>query len=377
MKGYTTRQNGRWYAVVDARPQGKRTFHRAEDEGAAVMLLQRLLDQAKAGTYVAPSRMTVGQFARDWLDAITPDVSPNTLRQYEYLLRVHAIPPISKVRLTELSTLDIKRVLADLHGKLSPRTVKHVHAALRRMLGQAAEWGLLIANPAAKAKPPHVPVRDMQVWTPEQVATFLDRVTNSRYFAAYYLAITTGMRRGEVLGLRLQDIDFDAGQIAVRRSLVAVGSHIYLKEPKTAAGRRSVSVTPDVLAVLRSHRQQQLATGVASIDGLLFCARDGRPMRPATINRNFRAQCERAGLPRIRFHDLRHTHVSLLLALGANPKVIAERIGHTDVSFTLRTYAHLLPNAQREAAADFENLLATARQRIPEKSTAGHDTTTT
>ncbi len=367
MNGYVTQQSGRWYAVMDDRPKGRRSFHRAASEDAATKLLSRLLGQAESGTYAAPSRTTLAEFAVEWLRAIRPELAPSTWSQYEHYLRLQVMPSLGNTRITDLTPLHVQRMLTTLHHDLAPKSVRHVHNILRTCLDRAVEWGILGVNPVRKVKAPPVPRREMHIWTPEQARLFNDIAATDPYYALYFVALTTGMRRGELIGLRWQDVDFDAERLTVQQTISRAQGRLHVRDTKTAAGRRRIALLPETITVLREHRQRQLAGGVSSPEGLVFVNPHGEPASVTTVGKHFHAIITAAGLPHIRLHDLRHSHASMLMALGVNPKVIAERLGHANISTTLGTYAHLLPDAQKEAVDKLGNLLATVRQCIPEK----------
>jgi integrase len=196
----------------------------------------------------------------------------------------------------------------------------------------------------------------MRTWTAEQVRQFLSRVADSPYRVAWIVLLATGIRRGELLGLRWSDLDLDAGRLQVRRSLVSVGYELHVSEPKTDRGRRSIALDASSVAALRQHRKRQLEQRVAlglgrpGPESLVIARPDGSPVHPDRLTKLFEAATKAAGLPRIRLHDLRHTHASLALAGGVHPKVVSERLGHASIAITLDTYSHAIPQLDQAAA---------------------------
>jgi integrase len=202
----------------------------------------------------------------------------------------------------------------------------------------------------------------MRTWTPDELRSFLEYVAHDPYYAAWVLAASTGMRRGEVLGLRWQDIDFDRRRLAIRQTIISIDYRVEVSEPKTARGRRSVALDSGTVTALRGHRaaqnQEKLKLGEAYQDmGLVFCRADGGPVHPDRFTQMFDKHVKESGLPRIRLHDLRHTHATLALAAGIHPKVVSERLGHSTVAFTMDVYSHAIPSMEAEAAETIANLV--------------------
>ena len=260
------------------------------------------------------------------------------------------------------------------HGRrdrkaLSPRSVRYLHAIVRRALSDARRWGLVVRNVADQADPPR-PDRNreaMRVWSAEQVRSFLEHVRGDRLYALWLLLATTGMRRGEACGLSWDDIDLGAARIAVRRNLTAVRGRgqdrvASWSEPKTSKSRRSVAIDTATAETLRAHRkfqlEERLAAGPAYVElGLAFCREDGSELDPDWVSKRFERLVVAAGVPRIRLHDLRHTHATLALQAGVHVKVVSERLGHATVGMTLDTYSHVIPALGEDAAAKVAALM--------------------
>ncbi|HEY6427306.1 MAG TPA: site-specific integrase [Acidimicrobiales bacterium] len=268
------------------------------------------------------------------------------------------------MRLADITPERINRLYASLlaHGRrdgkggLSAQTVRHVHRALYGCLNDAVRWDRIARNPASRAEPPKPKRAPMQVWSAQQLRSYLEYVEADRLYAAWLLLVTTGMRRGEVLGLRWSDVDLDAGQLAVRQTLIAVGYRVEISEPKTERSRRRIGIDSATVAGLRSWRARQaeerLAWGGAWTDcGLVFTREDGTPIHPQSLSQFFEKRAKAAGLPPIRLHDLRHSYATAALEAGVAAKVVSERLGHSSISITSDTYQHVMPELDDQAAA--------------------------
>ncbi|MCX6020328.1 MAG: site-specific integrase [Chloroflexi bacterium] len=250
-------------------------------------------------------------------------------------------------------------------SNLSPRRVQMIRAVLRKALNDALRMGLVARNVATLVDPPKQVRHEIQPLTPEQARQFLNAVKGSRLEALYVTAVTMGARQGELLGLRWQDVDLDGAVMRVANSLHRVEGEYRLAEPKTAKSRRTLPLPPITVAALRAHRVRQLEERLHAGDvwedwqgaGLVFTREDGGPLHASTVTHGFQKLLERAGLPKVRFHDLRHTAATLLLAQGAPARLIMEVLGHSQISLTMNTYAHVMPAAMREAANHMQSAL--------------------
>jgi integrase len=344
---------------------------------AAERALTELLTARDGGTYVEPSKQTLAEFATDWLAAIEPTVRPSTHHSYSRNLRLHVLPLLGSVQLrrvdagmlnglyTKLLT-DGKRTTANGGaGGLSARSVRYIHTIVHRAFRDAVRWGRIARNPADAADPPRASATarpTMKTWTADQVRAFLDYTTEHRVHAAFVLLATTGMRRGEALGLRWSDVDLTTGRASISQTVIMVHHDIQIGAPKTARGRRTVALDPGTVTALREHRQRQLAErllmGAGFTDhGLVFCRPDGGPLHPERFSRTFSRETAHAGLPGIRLHDLRHTWATLALSAGEHPKVVQERLGHANVSITLDVYSHVSEGLHSDAASRIANII--------------------
>jgi integrase len=247
---------------------------------------------------------------------------------------------------------------------LAPATVQYVHAILHRALDQALRWNLIARNPAEMVDAPRPERHEVTALSPEQVSTLLTTAAGDRHEALYIVALTGGLRLGELLGLRWADLNWENGTLQVRRTLSRTKRYgLTFSEPKTAKGRRSVALPTLAVEALRRHkaRQNEEKMRMRNVweDGdLIFPNEKGKPMaRQSLVHRSYKALLKRAGLPDIRFHDLQHTAATLLLRLGEHPKVVQERLGHATIAVTMDIYSHVMPDLQRDAAAKLDRLL--------------------
>lgn len=357
------RSDGRWAGSLSLASGKRKTFYgktRQEVAGKLAAALKARQD----GLPLVGERQTVGQYLASWLESVRPSLRPRTFERYRQYVRLHALPDIGRLPLSRLAPQHLQRLYASrLEAGLSPMSVRHLHAVLHRALSQATRWGLLARNVADLVTPPRAGRHEMQTLSPEQARAFLQAVEGDRYEALFALALTTGLRQGELLALRWQDVDPDAGTLQVRGTLQRTPNGLATAEPKTASSRRQVVLTAQAVGAVRCHRvaqaEERLRLGAAWEDtGLVFVNEIGRPVEASNlVNRHFLPALRRAGLPRIRFHDLRHTAATLLVARGVHPKIVSETLGHSQVAITLDTYSHVTPTMQRAAAEAMEAAL--------------------
>lgn len=246
---------------------------------------------------------------------------------------------------------------------LSSTTVLQHHRVLHKALECAVKWQIVARNAADAVGPPRRERRELRTLDADQVRALLQKAQDTDYYALIYVAVNTGVRMGEPLSLKWDDVDLAEGMAHIRRSMQRIaGEGMVEADTKTHRSRRSVSLPPSVAEVLRKHRvgqrQERWLAGEAYADhGLVFATAVGSPLDPSRIGKVFRRILEQAGLPNIRFHDLRHTHASLMLKAGVHPKIVSERLGHAAIGITLDTYSHVLPNRQEEAARKLDEQL--------------------
>jgi integrase len=359
------RANGSWEARFTRDGESKSLYAKTRQE-AARKLAAALRDYDKGLPITRDERQTVKGFLTTWLEGKEATLdSPRTWDRYEEHVRLHLIPSLGRITLTKLTPQDVQRLYTEkLAAGLSSTTVHHMHAVLHTALETALRQGLVQRNVCDLVDAPRIRKQQMKIWTPEQARTFLAATTSEKLSALYILALSTGMRQAELFGLRWTDVDFDGKSLSVTTTVQRsrrVGT--FVKEPKTATSRRNIALTTQALEALKAHRahqlEERLALGAAWKDtGLVFTDSIGGPLRGNNVERrHFGPMMRKAGVPRIRFHDLRHTAATLMLLRGVHPKVVSEMLGHASVTITLNLYSHVLPNMQREAASAMEGVL--------------------
>lgn len=310
-------------------------------------------------------KISVERFLSEtWLPAVKNTIRTSTYLSYQSHLRNHICPHIGDKRLDRVDGAALNELYATLltRGRadgtgLSVSTVRRVHAMLHKSFRDAVRWGLLARNPVDSADPPKLRASrqgEFSTWTAEELRRFLEFVGNDSLYPLWLLLATTGMRRGEALGLRWCDIDLPRAEAAIRQTVVSHNYRIGMSEPKTARGRRVVALDAHTVAALEAHKEEK---SPAQDDELLFCYRTGTPLNPIDISKRFIRLSKGAGLKRIRLHDLRHTHATLALQAGIHPKIVSERLGHSTISLTLDIYSHAIPHLQKEAASEIATLV--------------------
>lgn len=380
MKGHIRKRGEKSWAIVidlgrDAAGNRRQKWSTVRGLRAdAEREMRRLLGSLDDGTYVEPSRLTVGTYLDQWLkNYAKSNVSAKTYERYAEIVRLHLIPAIGSILLLRLQPLHIQTCYTqalgngrrDGKGGLSAQSVLHHHRILREALNRAIKWRLLVRNPADAVEPPKPERKDMRAITEAETAKLLARARHSKAYIPVLLAITTGMRRGEILGLRWKDVDLAAASLSVRQSLEQTGDGLRFKQPKTAKGRRTVALPSLTVDELKVHKVEQakarLMMGPAFQDhGLVFANPDGTPYPPDSLTSTFRSLLSVTELKGVRFHDLRHTHATQLLRQGIHPKIVSERLGHATVSITLDLYSHVMPGMQEDAALKMDVALRQA-----------------
>ena len=376
MKGHIVKRSEKTYSVVVELSRDPLTGKRKQkwftvkgNKKEAERFLAKKITDLEENTYVSETNDTFGQYLEQWLDDYVKDnLRPRTAESYEQLARNHIIPILGKIKLQKLLPNHLSKFYTDRlrngrmdgNGGLSPRTVRYLHSIIREALNHAVKLQIVNRNVAEAVNPPKNKTSQFHAWTHEEARKFLDSVKDERLYALYVLALTTGMRRGELLGLCWKDIAFDKRILQVRRALVRANHELILQEPKTAKGRRSIPISEMACAALKARlKEQELEKKLTDYQeqGFVFTNESGGPLDPHALTKQFKRYSKKAGLPEIRFHDLRHTHASLLLEQGIHPKAVSERLGHSQISITLDTYTHVIPSLQEQATDQFDKLI--------------------
>lgn len=334
--------------------------------------LGRLITEAEKGTYIDPTTITVSEYLKWWLEQHekAKNLAPKTRESYKYLLETHLIPVLGQIPLAKLAPLHIQNYVNEKLDKLSARTVAYSVGILREALKHAVrKWRLIPLNPADAVETPSYKRVKYRALSAEEMQAFLKAAEGSSDYPVIYTALYTGMRRGELLGLRWENVDLTNGVLRIRQQLQRITGQGYItKAPKTEAGAREVALPASVVALLKHIKKDQpearLRLGPAwQENGLVFCLEDGRPLDPSNFSRRFHKLATDAGFPDLRFHDLRHTHASLMLAAGEELTVVQQRLGHEKPTTTAAIYVHAIPGRQKEAADRFEELLRGSKKK--------------
>jgi integrase len=356
------RQDGRWCATISLGAIGDRKYQRKSLYGKTKQDVLAKLIRFRSGQPEIVERearnLTVGKFLRRWLDdAAKPKVRPKTFALYEGVVKKHIDSRLGTTPIATLSPGHIQSTYAALERDgASKRMAELTHAILHRAFHQAVRWGWMTRNPCDAVDRPRVDRKPARVLDVAQVRAFLKKASKDPLCALYVLAIATGLRFGELLALRWEDVDLPERYLVVNRTMIEIGSKLSVGEPKTAAGRRRVDLPDFAVAALKKHHKAALHRKRGR-SMLVFCDNNGGPLRQGNVTRrSFRPLLTKAELPTIRFHDLRHTAATLLLQQGIHPKVVQERLGHSRVGVTLDTYSHVLPSLQRDAAVQLDRL---------------------
>ncbi len=352
---------------------GKRRYHNKTIHGTkkeAEKYLGQVLRDRDMGIYAEPSKQTLGEYLDQWLEKVAkPRVMPRTFSSYSGLVNSYIRPGLGDRRLDKLNPLDIQELYNDMQERgLSPRTVRYVHAVLHSALDQAMKWGLLVRNVTELVDLPRRKRKEMRCLSPDEARAFMETAKEERWGLLFLLMLTTGLRPGEALGLRWNDVDFENKRLYVRYTLVRVRNQKSwkLEEPKTSKSRRTVPLPDSIVKMLSTHQKNQaeeiLKNRGYKNHGFVFASNTGEPVIDRNLLRDFKSILKKTGLPDIRLYDLRHTCATLLLVAGENPKVVSERLGHSSVTLTLDTYSHVLPDMQKAATQKLENMLFVAEE---------------
>jgi integrase len=318
------------------------------------------------GLHFDAGALTVGEYLTHWLkDSVRGTVRPSTFEVHRHMIEPHIVPALGRLKLKDLNPTHVRGFYREkLDSRLSAATVRKMHSVLRKALKQAVLDGLIPRNVCEAVKPPKVERKEIRPLDQEQTKAVLEAASGERLEALYVLAIHTGMREGELLGLKWEDVDLERRVLRLRRGLVREGGKVMLGDLKTPKSRRGVRLTRAAAEALRDHLQQQLEEmeqmgSLYQPGGLVFATKSGTLINPSNLrNRSFKPLLKRAGIQDICFHDLRHTCATLLLSQGTHPKLVQELLGHATIAITLDTYSHFLPSMGDQTVRAMEAALS-------------------
>ena len=358
------RWEGRYYVPTEDGPKRKVIYGKTRAE-VSEKLTKALSDRANGIVY-DNENITIGEYLDVWLKgSVYGSVRQSTYDRDTNLVNNHIKPVLGSLKLKKLNSAHVQNFYRNrLDTGLSASTVRKIHDILRRGLAEAVDWHLTQRNVADVVKPPRPVPKEIVALSTDETRRLLDAAAEDRLEALYVLAVHTGMRQGEMLALRWQDVDIENAVLSVRRTLTRRGGKVAFGEPKTKKSRRSIRLTPQAVDALRAHLERQLRDMEILGDhyqdqGLIFTTDTGAPINPSNLRqRSFTPLLKRVGLPHMRFHDLRHTCATLLLSRGVHPKFVQELLGHATIAITLDTYSHVMPSMGDATAKAMEDALA-------------------
>ncbi|GGE63525.1 site-specific integrase [Priestia taiwanensis] len=374
MKGYFRKHGDTWSFTIDIgmddltgkRKQKTKTGFKTKKEAQKAAAL--LITELEQGIYVEEKKITVKDFMLDWLENVARhNVKPSSFVSYKSIVQTRIIPVLGKYHLTGLKPAIVNNFYTYLlkDENLSEEYVGTVHAVLGTAFNTAVKWEYIKSNVFKKVSKPRKKKKEMQTWSFEEARNFLEYAKKGKrhYYMLYLLAIYTGMRRSKILGIRWSDVNFETGKIGVKRTLYYTSEQgIIVQSTKNSQSMRSISISDFVLDELKQHKvwqlERKLQFNIPYYEESYITANEtGDPLSPSHVYGHFSKAVKNAGIKKIRFHDLRHTHASLMLLLGEHPKIVSERLGHSSIEMTMNTYSHVTFYMQKESSNRFEEAL--------------------
>jgi integrase len=363
---YQRKSDGKWVTSITV--DGRRKVFYSDTQKEAIKKLKKASQEQEKGTLTVGPQHTVAQYLDYWLSVYKQKIRPRTYERYEKIIRLHLVPALGKIKLDKLLPQHLQSLYTKkLEEGLSANTVLVIHGMLHKALRSAMRWGILGQNVCDRVDIPRKTTFEIHPLTPKQVQDFIEAVQGHPNEALFILAIATGMRRGEIAGLKWQDVDLERGTLQVQRALTRVptsmGGGYQEAEPKTERSRRSIILPDFAIRALKVHRERQEVikqnAGVLWQEhNYVFSTSVGEHIHPDhDILEAFKRLLKNAGLPDIRFHDLRHSSATMLLSMGVHPKIVQERLGHHDIGMTMDIYSHVLPNMQEDAAKKLNDMM--------------------
>lgn len=367
--GYIRKRGNRsWQLTYDAprgadgkRRQRYETVHGTKRHAQA--RLNEILHSLNKGDYREETTLTVAEYIELWLrEYVRPNLRPRTAEGYETIIRKHVLPALGHIRLADLSPRHIQSYYATLLDRLSAQTVKHHHTLLHRAFEIAITWELLDRNPTERVRTPKPDPSPARMLSTDEVRRLLGAAQHTHYRVPIQLALYAGLRRGEILGLRWQDVENDTNTLSIRQTLMHVRGEGYIwSEPKSEGSRRTIAVSPATMLLLRAHRErieaEQVERGIPAMPEQVCALPDGRLMKPDALSRACRRIARQCNIQGLRLHDLRHTHASLLLSEGTPMYVVQARLGHQSIATTVDIYGHVPQDADIAAGAAFARII--------------------
>lgn len=341
-------KSGYWRAHITL-PDGTRRYKRSLKQSTVREWLQDQRQAIQTNLLLQDERITLGDYLDHFVNNVAAHtLAPSTLRSYKYLIRDHIKPEIGHIKLSKLRPDHIQTLYSlKLESGLSKRTVQYIHAIIRRSLNQAVKWGLLYRNPTNAVTPPRPKRKPPQTLSVEDAKLFLKIIEAHPFYPIYLLAITTGMRKGELLGLHWEDVNLDRQTISIRHTLVDIQGKVHLGQPKSDTAKRTISLPDNVCVTLKD---------IQLDSGYVFKTSNDTPISQRNLTRHFHTSLKKVGLPLTSFHTLRHTAATILLQANVHPKVVQEMLGHSSITLTLDTYSHVIPGHHDEAAKEMDRI---------------------
>lgn len=359
---YQRKSDGRWVGSITL-PNGTRKVFYGKKRSEVAEKVNTALHDLNRGMLATGPNITVQEYMQQWLEEIhKPIVKLSTYKNYGELLRSYIIPSLGRIKLQSLAPQQVQAFYSQkISDGLAPKTINNIHGLLHKALSSAVKWNMLPRNVCDAVTPPRVIRKEKTVLTTQQAYTLLRQAKGHRMEALFTLAIITGMRCGELLALRWQDIDFASCRLQVKRTVNYIKGYGHVEsEPKTVKSRRQILLPHFVVDILANHKAQQdqqrneMAEAWVKKD-LVFTTADGNYIALTTLRRAFNSILEQTGLPHMRFHDLRHSAATILLSRGTHPKVVQEILGHSQIAMTLDVYSHVLPSMQEDVVKRWDN----------------------
>lgn len=367
MAGSVKKDGKSWYYVLELgiingkrKQKKKRGFATKKEAQNALVEAEHSI--IKNG-YKENSKLLYKEFLIEWLHNKKTVIRDSTYSTYSWLINNYIIPEFGDYDISKISPIQIQSYYSKLLNNdiLSTENISKIHSLINSSLDRAFRWDLINKNVSEMVERPRIQKKEMKVWSLDEVKAFLEISKNSRYHIAFILALTTGMRRGEILGLRWRDINFNTNVLSVVQTLSVDGKKI-LSTTKSKTSNRTISLPIETVNLLKQHneliqKEKEFAGELYTDNDLVVTTNIGTPCIPRNLNRIFYSLLSQINITRIRFHDLRHTHATILLQQGIHPKIVAERLGHSNIKITLDTYSHVLPSMQTETAKQLNNIL--------------------